>query len=217
LRLLAHDQEMEEPFGKKQVGSSAMAYKRNPMRSERMTALSRFLISLSDNTAYTAATQWFERTLDDSANRRVVLPQAFLSADAILLIYANITDNLVVNREVISTHVREQLPFMATENILMEAVKKGADRQEIHEVIREYSHQSTAKLKEGNRENPLIELLAEDRRVPLNREDIKKILNPADFVGRAPNQVKEFLRKEIDPLLDSYEELLDGNQTDLFV
>ncbi|RLE18486.1 MAG: adenylosuccinate lyase [Acidobacteria bacterium] len=217
LRLLAHDREMEEPFGEKQVGSSAMAYKRNPMRSERMTALSRFLISLSDNTAYTAATQWFERTLDDSANRRVVLPQAFLSADAILLIYANITDNLVVNREVIAAHVQEQLPFMATENILMEAVKQGAGRQEIHEVIREYSHQATAKLKAGSRENPLIELLAEDSRIPLNREKIEKILNPSDFVGRAPNQVKEFLRKEIDPILDSYEELLDGSRTNLFV
>ncbi len=217
LRLLAHDREMEEPFGEKQVGSSAMAYKRNPMRSERMTALSRFLISLSDNTAYTAATQWFERTLDDSANRRVVLPQAFLSTDAILLIYANITDNLVVNEAVISAHVKEQLPFMATENILMEAVKRGGDRQEIHEIIREYSHRATAKLKDGERENPLIDLLAEDHRVPLNRDEIQSILNPADFVGRAPNQVKEFLRKEIDPILESYEELLDGGRTDLFV
>ncbi|MCK5878590.1 MAG: adenylosuccinate lyase, partial [Holophagae bacterium] len=158
-----------------------------------------------------------ERTLDDSANRRVVLPQAFLSTDAILLIYANITDGLVVNREVISSHVQEQLPFMATENILMEAVKQGADRQEVHEVIREYSHQATTKLKAGSRENPLIELLAEDSRIPLNRESIEKILKPSDFVGRAPNQVKEFLRKEIDPILDSYEELLDGTGTNLFV
>ncbi len=217
LRLLMHDREIEEPFGKQQVGSSAMAYKRNPMRAERMTALSRFLISLADNTAFTAATQWFERTLDDSANRRMVIPQAFLSADAVLLIHANVTDGLVVNEQVIASHVAKELPFMATENILMEAVKRGGDRQKLHEVIRGHSHTAADRMKAGATENPLIQLLAEDNRMPLKREEIERIADPMDFVGRAPGQVREFLLKEIDPILDSYAELLEGDPVDLKV
>ena len=217
MRLLQHDQEMEEPFGKKQVGSSAMAYKRNPMRAERMTALGRFLLSLANNTAFTAATQWFERTLDDSANRRIVLPQAFLSVDAVLLIYANITENLVVNEQVIAAHVERELPFMATENILMAAVKKGGDRQELHEVIRTHSHDAASRLKAGATENVLIDLLAADDRIPMNREELGMLTDPMDFIGRAPGQVREFLLKEIDPLLDSYSELLDSGSVDLTV
>jgi len=217
LRLLQHDREMEEPFGKHQVGSSAMAYKRNPMRSERMTALARYLITLVNNTAFTAATQWLERTLDDSANRRIVIPQAFLSVDALLLIYANVTENLVVNRAMIDAHVARELPFMATENILMEAVKRGGDRQKLHEVIRTHSLEAAGRLKAGAETNPLMDLLADDDRIPLNRDDIQAILNPADFVGRAPNQVKDFLLKEIDPILDSYSELLENGPVDLFV
>ena len=217
LRLLQHDREMEEPFEEKQVGSSAMAYKRNPMRSERMTALARYLISLADNTAFTAATQWFERTLDDSANRRIVIPHAFLTADALLLIYANITEGLRVNEKVIEAHVARELPFMATENILMESVKKGADRQEIHEVIRQYSHKAMDAIKAGADKNPLIDFLAEDERIPLNREEIMNILKPEEFIGRAPSQVEEFLRNEIDPILDTYQDIIDGKKVDLNV
>jgi len=217
MRLLQHDQEMEEPFGEHQVGSSAMAYKRNPMRAERMTALGRFVLSLANNTAFTAATQWFERTLDDSANRRIVLPQAFLTVDALLLIYANITEGLVVNEKVIAAHVERELPFMATENIMMAAVKKGGDRQQVHEVIREHSHVAAGRLKAGESENILLQLLADDSRIPMNREELTALTDPMDFIGRAPGQVREFLLKEIDPLLDSYSELLDEKPVQLSV
>lgn len=217
MRLLQHDQEMEEPFGEQQVGSSAMAYKRNPMRAERMNSLGRFVLSLANNTAFTAATQWFERTLDDSANRRIVLPQAFLTVDALLLIYANITEGLVVNEQVIAAHVERELPFMATENIMMAAVQKGGDRQEIHEVIREHSHVAAGRLKAGESENILLDLLADDPRIPMNREDLAALTDPMDFIGRAPGQVREFLLKEIDPLLDSYSELLDEKPVQLSV
>lgn len=217
MRLLQHDQEMEEPFGEHQVGSSAMAYKRNPMRAERITALGRFVLSLANNTAFTAATQWFERTLDDSANRRIVLPQAFLTVDALLLIYANITEGLVVNEKVIAAHVERELPFMATENIMMAAVKKGGDRQQVHEVIREHSHVAAGRLKAGESENILLQLLADDSRIPMNREELTALTDPMDFIGRAPGQVREFLLKEIDPLLDSYSELLDEKPVQLSV
>jgi adenylosuccinate lyase len=201
MRLSMHDKELEEPFGKKQVGSSAMAYKRNPMRSERVNSLSRYLISLSENTAYTAATQWFERTLDDSANRRITIPQAFLTADAILLIIANVTENIVVNEKVIETNVKKELPFMATENILMEAVKKGGNRNILHEVIRTHSFSAAKKLKEGATKNPLIELLANDENMPLTIEEIENILKPDEFTGRASSQVEEFIEQFVNPII----------------
>jgi len=203
MRLSMHDKEMEEPFGKKQVGSSAMAYKRNPMRSERINSLSRYLISLSENTAYTAATQWFERTLDDSANRRITIPQGFLTADAILLILANITENIVVNEKVIEANVKKELPFMATENILMEAVKKGGNRNTLHEIIRTYSFTAAGQLKQGKTENPLIHLLVNDKDIPLSKDEIEKILVPSEFTGRASTQVVEFIEEYVKPIINN--------------
>ncbi len=209
LRLSAGRREMEEPFGKKQIGSSAMPWKRNPMRSERMCALARHVIVGLDNTAHTAANQWFERTLDDSANRRLAIAEAFLATDAILQLYLNVTDGLVVHAPVIEARLREELPFLASEHLMMEAVKAGADRQDAHERIRVLSHQASEALFRGE-ENPLRELLAADPLFAPLAGRIDALLDPARFVGRAPEQVDEFLAEEVDPLLARYADLSEA-------
>jgi adenylosuccinate lyase len=201
LRLLQHLKEIEEPFEKNQVGSSAMAYKRNPMRAERLTALSRYIISVSQSPAMTAAEQWFERTLDDSANKRLVMPEAFLAADASLIIAANVCDGLVVYPAVIARHIEEELPFMATENIIMAAVKAGGDRQEVHERIRRHAMEAAKKVKEDGKENDLLERIAADGAFRLNRAAIDKLLKVGAFIGRAPEQTRDFIAAVIDPLL----------------
>jgi adenylosuccinate lyase len=201
MRLLQHLKEIEEPFEKTQVGSSAMAYKRNPMRSERLTSLCRYILSLSSSPAMTASEQWFERTLDDSANKRLSIPEAFLAADASLILALNICDGLVVYPGVIGKHVFEELPFMATENILMEAVKKGGDRQLLHEKIRTYSMEAQKGILTEGSPNNLLERIAADSAFNLTDADLKRILNVLDFVGRAPEQVTEFIDGTIDPLL----------------
>jgi adenylosuccinate lyase len=199
LRLLAHRQEIDEPFEKEQVGSSAMAYKRNPMRAERMCGLARFLSTLPVSAAQTAATQWLERTLDDSVNRRLTLPQAFLAADAVLRLAQNVASGLVVNREVIAREVALVLPYMATENILMGAVAAGGDRQAIHETIRQHSHAVTARLKAGARVNNLLDELRSDK--ALGQVDWENVsVRPEDYIGRAPEQVDEFIEAEVDPI-----------------
>jgi len=202
IRLLQHLREIEEPFESTQVGSSAMAYKRNPMRSERLTSLARYIMSLSSSPAMTAAEQWFERTLDDSANKRLSIPSAFLAADASLILALNICEGLVVYPSMISKHVREELPFMATENILMEAVKKGGDRQHLHERIRLYSMEALRGIKMDGKENDLLQRIASDPAFRLTRADLDTLFNVSDFVGRAPEQVTEFIELHIDPLLE---------------
>jgi adenylosuccinate lyase len=206
LRLLAHRQEIDEPFEAEQVGSSAMAYKRNPMRAERMCGLARFLSSLPVSAAQTAATQWLERTLDDSVNRRLTLPQAFLSADAVLRLALNIGNGLIVNPEVIARNVAAILPYMATENILMAAVAQGGDRQEIHECIRRHSHAVTAALKSGADKNDLLNRLKADPL--LAGVDFAAVVEQGQFIGRAPQQVVEFIAEEIDPIRQRYRPLL---------
>ncbi len=206
LRLLAHRQEIDEPFEMEQVGSSAMAYKRNPMRSERMCGLARFVSSLVVSTAQTAATQWLERTLDDSANRRLSLPQAFLGADGVLRLALNISRGLVVNQEVIARNVGQALPYMATENILMAAVAVGGDRQALHEKIRQHSQAVTAALKSGAQKNDLIDRLRAD--ADFARVQFDELMRVGNFVGRAPQQVEEFLEHEITPIRSRYSHLL---------
>ena len=201
IRLLAGLKEVEEPFGSRQVGSSAMAYKRNPMRCERMTALSRFLINNAQNAAFTAADQWLERTLDDSANRRLSLAEGFLAADSIARIALDVTAGLVVNQRVIEARVRAELPFMATENILMEAVKAGGDRQELHERIREHSMAAARRVKGEGGENDLLERLRGDAAFAAVRGRLDEIARPEAFVGRAPEQVDEFLADVVEPVL----------------
>ena len=201
IRLLASMKEVEEPFGAKQVGSSAMAYKRNPMRSERVTSLARYVMNLPGNAAMTHATQWFERTLDDSANRRIVLPEAFLATDVILSILINVTDGLQVWEKIIAKHIRAELPFMATENLLMEAVKHGGDRQKLHEVIREHSMAAGRRVKEEGADNDLLERLRNDPAFAAIRDDFDRIVDPAAFIGRAPQQVEAFLSETVRPLL----------------
>ena len=201
IRLLASMKEVEEPFGAKQVGSSAMAYKRNPMRSERITSLARYVMNLPGNAAATHSTQWFERTLDDSANRRIVLPEAFLATDVILSILINVTDGLQVWKKVIERHINAELPFMATENLLMEAVKHGGDRQELHEVIREHSMAASRRVKEEGLDNDLIDRLRNDPAFAAIKDDFDTIINPAAFIGRAPQQVEAFLDEVVRPLL----------------
>ena len=204
LRMLQSFEEMEEPFGAKQIGSSAMPYKRNPMRSERICALARYVMCDALNPAITSSVQWFERTLDDSANKRISVSEAFLCIDAILNIYINVTDGLVVYDKVIERRVMEKLPYMATENILMESVKRGGNRQELHERIRELSHEATRRVKIEGKSNNLIEKIAEDEAFPLDMDDIKNQLNPSLYIGRAPSQVTEFNEKVIKPLIDKY-------------
>ena len=217
LRLLQSMKEIEEPFEKNQIGSSAMAYKRNPMRSERMGALARYVIVDALNPAITASTQWFERTLDDSANKRLSIPQAFMAADAILEIGVNVTDGLVVYENMINKHVNEELPFMATENILMEAVKRGGDRQELHEVIRELSMKAAYRVKQEGLNNNLIDLIIEDEAFNmLSKEEITSILDPMNFVGRAPQQVVEFVEEYLEPAISDYKDCI-GIEIDLKV
>ena len=199
IRLLQHDRQVEEPFEKNQIGSSAMAYKRNPMRCERICSLSRYLMSVSANAPMTASVQWMERTLDDSANRRISLPEGFLCADAVLRLCANITDGLHVNEKIVEKTVKDYMPFIATENLMMEAVKKGGDRQEIHEIIRQCSMKATAEMKEG-KECRLLSLLAAEEAFGLTEEEMTALLDPALYIGRCPQQVDALL-SEVRPLI----------------
>ncbi len=208
IRLLQHLKEVEEPFEKSQIGSSAMAYKRNPMRTERIGSLARYIIADSINPAITAATQWFERTLDDSANKRISIPEAFLAADAILELYINVVDGMVVYPKVIEKHFMSEIPFMATENIMMDAVKKGGDRQELHEKIRRYSMEAGKNVKVEGKENNLIDLIAADSEFGLTKEEIEAVLKPKNFVGRSPEQVDDFMNDVIKPCLEANKELL---------
>ncbi len=201
IRILQNMKEIEEPFEKSQIGSSAMAYKRNPMRSERIGSLARFVISLPMNNAITAGTQWFERTLDDSANRRIVNAQAFLALDGILNIYMNVSENLVVYDKVIAKHIAAELPFMATENIMMECVKAGGNRQELHERIRVLSMEAGRNVKERGGDNNLIDLIKADNMFAAVKDSLGNILDARNFIGRAPSQVVEFISDEIDPIL----------------
>ncbi len=205
LRLLQHMREIEEPFEKNQIGSSAMAYKRNPMRSERICALSRHVMTLTQDAAMTASTQWFERTLDDSANRRLSLPEAFLATDAVLELYANIASGMVVYPKMIERDINDNLPFMCTENILMEAVRLGGDRQELHEKIRVHSQAAAARVKAEGLNNDLLDRIADDPAFPLSRDDLASLLDAKLYIGRAPQQVVEFIAKCIDPLLEGAE------------
>ena len=208
LRLLQHLKEIEEPFEKKQIGSSAMAYKRNPMRSERISSLAKFVIALQQSTAMTASTQWFERTLDDSANKRLSLPQAFLAVDAILIIWKNVLDGLVVYPKMIEKHIMAELPFMSTEYIIMECVKNGGDRQELHERIRVHSMEARRMVKVEGKENDLIERILNDKGFNLDKERLLEILAPKNFIGFAPEQTEEFVNIEIKPILEKYRDRL---------
>ena len=211
IRLLQHLKEIEEPFEKNQIGSSAMAYKRNPMRSERIASLSRYVIADCLNPAITSATQWFERTLDDSANKRLSVPEAFLAVDGILTLYLNVVDGLVVYPKVIEKHLMAELPFMATENIMMDAVKAGGDRQELHEKIRTLSMEAGRNVKEKGLENNLLELIAADPAFHMSLEDLKKSMDPAKYTGRAKEQTEEYIEQVIRPVLSENRELLGVN------
>ena len=208
IRLLQHLKEIEEPFEKSQIGSSAMAYKRNPMRSERMASLSNYVMSTLMNPMLVASTQWFERTLDDSANKRLSVPESFLAIDGILDLYLNVVDGLVVYPKVIEKHLMAELPFMATENIMMDAVKAGGDRQELHERIRELSMVAGENVKKYGRENNLLELIAADPTFRLSLEDLQASMDPSKYTGRAKEQTEEFLAEEIQPILEENRELL---------
>lgn len=208
IRLLQHLKEIEEPFEKSQIGSSAMAYKRNPMRSERIGSLARHVLVSALNPAITASTQWFERTLDDSANKRISVPESFLATDAILDLYINVTDGLVVYDKVIRKHFMEEIPFMATENIMMDAVKRGGDRQELHELIRTYSMEAGKRVKLEGKENNLPELIAADSTFGLTLEEINAIMLPENFVGRAPEQTVDFINENVKPVLEENKDLL---------
>ena len=208
IRLLQHLKEIEEPFEKTQIGSSAMAYKRNPMRSERIGSLARYVIVDALNPAITASTQWFERTLDDSANKRISVPEAFLAVDAILSLYINVVDGLVVYDKVINQQFMREIPFMATENIMMDAVKKGGDRQDLHEKIRVYSMEAGKTVKMEGKENNLAELIAGDPAFGLTLEEINAVMKPENFVGRAPQQVEDFLKDYVEPVLEKNKDLL---------
>ncbi len=216
LRLLQNLKEIEEPFEKNQIGSSAMAYKRNPMRSERISALAKYVMSLQNSSAMVAATQWFERTLDDSANKRLTVPQAFLAVDAILLIWNNIMNGIVVYENRIQKHIDEELPFMATEYIIMEEVKAGGDRQEIHEIIRVHSMEASKKVKMEGKENDLIERIMNDDSLKLDKSKLKQVLAPKNFIGFAPIQTEEFIQNEIQPVLKKYQHLI-GLESELKV
>ena len=201
MRLLQSFHELEEPFGKDQIGSSAMAYKRNPMRSERICSLARHVMALESDGVMTACTQWFERTLDDSANRRLSLPEAFLALDAVLELYANVTAGIVVYPKMIQKHVMENLPFMATENILMEGVKGGGDRQKLHEIIRVKSHEATLRMRGEGLDNDLLDRLAQEPGFPLDKARLDSLLDPKLYTGRSAQQVEQFIRQEVDPCL----------------
>jgi len=208
IRLLQHMKQIEEPFEKNQIGSSAMAYKRNPMRSERIGSLARYVIVDALNPAITASTQWFERTLDDSANKRLCVPEAFLAVDAILSLYINVADGLVVYPKVINQQFMKEIPFMATENIMMDAVKKGGDRQILHEKIRQHSMAASESVKKHGLENDLPDRIANDPSFGLSKDEILSILKPENFVGRSPMQVDEFLRENVMPVIEKNKDLL---------
>lgn len=216
IRLLQHLKEIEEPFEKNQIGSSAMAYKRNPMRSERIASLANYVIVNSINPAITSATQWFERTLDDSANKRISVPEAFLAVDGILDLYLNVVDGLVVYPKVIEKHLLQELPFMATENIMMDAVKAGGDRQELHERIRTLSMEAGRNVKEKGIDNNLLELIAADPAFNMSLDELKSRMDPARFTGRAKEQTEEFIAEVIKPILDENKKLL-GLKADIKV
>ena len=216
IRLLQHLKEVEEPFEKKQIGSSAMAYKRNPMRSERIASLSRYVMSNIMSASMTASTQWFERTLDDSANRRLILPESFMAVDAVLDIAVNVCSGLVVYKEVIRKHVMSEIPFMATENIIMESVKKGGDRQELHEEIRIHSMEAGRQVKEFGKPNDLLERIAKDPMFGLSEEDVAKLTEPSDYIGRSARQTEEFIAEYIRPVIEANREYL-GKDVDLKV
>ena len=208
IRLLQHLEEVEEPFEKNQIGSSAMAYKRNPMRSERIASISRYVMIDALNPAITSATQWFERTLDDSANKRLSVAEGFLAIDGVLDLCLNVVDGLVVYDKVITKHLMSELPFMATENIMMDAVKKGGDRQELHEKIRQLSMQAGANVKQNGLDNNLLELIAADESFGLTLEELQANMDPSKYVGRAPLQVDNFLKNHVNPVLDANKEIL---------
>ncbi|MFV0465130.1 MAG: adenylosuccinate lyase [Lachnospiraceae bacterium] len=208
IRLLQHLKEVEEPFEKNQIGSSAMAYKRNPMRSERIGSLARYVMVDALNPAITSATQWFERTLDDSANKRLSVPEGFLATDGILDLCLNVVDGLVVYDKVITKHLMSELPFMATENIMMDAVKKGGDRQELHEKIRTLSMEAGANVKQEGKENNLLELIAADPSFKLTLEELQNAMEPSNYIGRAPEQVEKFVKVTLKPILEANKELL---------
>ena len=208
IRLLQHLKEIEEPFEKTQIGSSAMAYKRNPMRSERIASLANYVMSDAMNPALVASTQWFERTLDDSANKRLSVPEGFLAIDGILDLYLNVVDGLVVYPKVIESRLRSELPFMATENIMMDAVKAGGDRQELHEKIRVHSMAAGKVVKEEGKANDLLERIAADPAFGMNMEQLQAIMKPENFVGRAPQQTEEFVNEVINPILEENKEVL---------
>ena len=217
LRLLSHLKEMEEPFQEKQIGSSAMPYKRNPMRCERICSLARYVIVDALNPAFTSYNQWFERTLDDSANKRISIPEAFLAVDAILQIYLNVTDGLKVYPKVIERHLREELPFMATENIMMDAVKRGGDRQALHERIRIHSVAAGKVVKEEGGQNDLVDRIAGDPMFGLTKEEILAHMDPAAYIGRCPAQVEEFDRDVVEPIRRRYQAVLSDEQPELTV
>jgi len=217
LRLLCHLKEVEEPFEAKQIGSSAMPYKRNPMRCERICSLARYVMADAQNPAVTAATQWFERTLDDSANKRIAIPEAFLAVDAILNIYDNVAGGLVVHEKVIRRHVLEELPFMASENIMMDAVKRGGDRQQLHERIRVHSLEAGSNVKDKGLPNNLIDLIAEDPLFGMSREELTVHLEPERYIGRCPEQVEDFLRRDVAPVLEKYANSLREKPAELKV
>ena len=217
MRLLCHLKEVEEPFEKNQIGSSAMPYKRNPMRCERICSLARYVIVDAGNPAVTSATQWFERTLDDSANKRISVPEAFLAVDAILNIYRNVASGLVVHPKVIEKHVLEELPFMASENIMMDAVVRGGDRQELHERIRVLSQEAGRNVKDLGLSNNLIDLIAADPAFGMTKEELTAHLEPSRYIGRCPEQVGEFLAEEVQPVLEKYAGVLGEKETELKV
>lgn len=217
IRLLQHLKEVEEPFEKSQIGSSAMAYKRNPMRSERIGSLARYVISAAVNPAVTASTQWFERTLDDSANKRISVPEAFLATDAILSLYRNVVDGLVVYPKVIEQHLNNELPFMATENIMMDAVKKGGNRQELHEKIRVYSMAAGKVVKAEGKPNDLLERIAADPSFGLTMDELNSIMDAKNFVGRAPHQTEEFIENFVKPALEANKDLLSSDAEEIRV
>ena len=217
MRLLCHLKEVEEPFEKNQIGSSAMPYKRNPMRCERICSLARYVIVDAGNPAVTAATQWFERTLDDSANKRISVPEAFLAVDAILNIYRNVASGLVVHPKVIEKHVLEELPFMASENIMMDAVVRGGDRQELHERIRVLSQEAGRNVKDLGLSNNLIDLIAADPAFGMTKEELTAHLEPSRYIGRCPEQVEEFLTEAVQPVLEKYAGVLGEKETELKV
>lgn len=208
IRLLQNLKEIEEPFEKNQIGSSAMAYKRNPMRCERIGALSKFVMSIGRGSDWVAATQWFERTLDDSANKRLTIPQAFLAVDSILGIWMNVLDGLVVYPKMIAKHIADELPFMATEYMIMEGVKNGGDRQELHEIIREHSMEAAKQVKLEGKPNDLVERIVGDKNFPIDKVKLQEVLDPSNFIGFAPEQTTDFLQQNVQPILDKYADLI---------